>query len=182
MQAALLALFVRELAAPFLLILLVCSIWERRKREVAGWVIGLVAYAAYFAVHIYAVGQVTGPMDKAFAGEWVEFGGVRFVLATAQINGVFWALPISVTAFVLPLSLLGLAAWPAKAGALALGSVAVYLTIFTIIGMPANTYWGLIYTPMLAVGLSWAPMAVFEVFRIALGRTSMIEDGRKITL
>ncbi len=164
--AAMLALFIRELAAPFVLILLADSARQRRSGELRLWAVLLVGYAVYFALHAYMVSQTIGPMDKAYPQGWLAFGGLGFVLATAQANGIFWLLAMQATAILLPLALLGLAAWPAPAGALAFATVCVYLAAFLVVGKPANVYWGLVYTPLLGVGLGWAPAALADLWRV----------------
>ncbi len=158
--AALLALFLRELAAPYVLISVLLSIREHQWREFAGWCGGLIAYAAYFGWHCWMVFSQLGPRDRAYGEGWVAWGGLDFVLATTGFNGL-WALgPDWVPALLLPLGLLGLWAWPNRR---ALSAVAVYLAAFLVIGKPFNAYWGAIYTPVLMLGLGWMVLAVREV-------------------
>ena len=165
----LLALFVRELAAPFVLILVGWAVLERRKDEIRAWSIGLAAYGAYFAWHAYSVATTIGPMDKGYPEGWVQFGGLSFILATAQLNGLFSIMPIQVTAVALPVAVMGLIAWPGRAGAATLATVLLYLTAFMVVGKPFNNYWGLVYSPLLVVGLAWAPAGFVDLLRGAVG-------------
>lgn len=87
------------------------------------------------------------------------------MLATAQGNGIFFVLPLWVTALVLPVGLLGLVAWPGPAGRRAALAVGSYLAFFFALGKPFNIYWGPLYTPFLAVGLAWAPAALADLVR-----------------
>jgi len=156
--AALLALFLRELVAPYVLVCLVLSIRGRHWRELAAWCGGLLAYAAYFGWHWWMVSSQLGPMDREYGEGWFAFGGLDFVLATAGFNGL-WALgPDWLPAMLLPLGLLGLWAWP-KGRALA--AVGVYLAAFLVVGKPFNGYWGAVYTPVLMLGLGWVWPAVW---------------------
>ncbi len=170
--SGLLALFVRELAAPFVLVLVGWAALDHRKDEIRAWSIGLAAYGAYFAWHAYSVATTVGPMDKAYPEGWLQFGGFSFVLATAQLNGLFSIMPIQVTAVALPVALVGLIAWPGRAGAVTLATVSLYLTAFLVVGKPFNNYWGLVYSPLLAVGLAWAPAGFADLSREALGVSS----------
>lgn len=166
--AAVLALFIRELAAPFVVVSALAALAARRKSEVYAWGAALCAYAGYFLLHAHEVAAQIGPMDKAYPDGWVQFGGLDFVLATAQVNGMFWLLPLWVTAIALPLSVLGLAAIPGRWSRVALATILAYLGLFLVVGKPVNTYWGLIYTPLLALGLAWAPFALRDIATVLL--------------
>lgn len=155
--AAIAALFLRELAAPYVLVCMLMAIRGNHWREAGAWVGGLVLYAAYFAWHWWMVSGQLGPMDRAYGEGWVAFGGLDFVLATAGFNGL-WALgPDWLPAVLLPLGLLGLWAAPKGRG---LAAVGVYLAAFLVIGKPFNAYWGAVYTPVLMLGLGWVWPAV----------------------
>lgn len=111
-------------------------------------------------------------MDKAYPEGWVQFGGPSFMLATAQMNGLFSIMPIQVTAVALPVAVLGLIAWPGRAGAVTLATVSLYLTAFLVVGKPFNNNWGLVYSPLLVVGLAWAPAGFADLLRGAAGAAS----------
>jgi hypothetical protein len=67
--SGLLALFVRELAAPFVLVLVGWAALDHRKDEIRAWSIGLAAYGAYFAWHAYSVTcRPGGPHRMAGSG------------------------------------------------------------------------------------------------------------------
>jgi len=155
--AAIAALFLRELAAPYVLVCLVLAIRERHWREVAAWCGGLMLYALYFGWHWSEVLGQLGPMDRAYGEGWVAFGGLDFVLATAGFNGLWTLGPDWLPAVLLPLGLLGLWAWPQGRGLIAVG---VYVAAFLVVGKPFNDYWGAVYTPVLMLGLGWVWPAV----------------------
>lgn len=160
--AAIAALFLRELAAPYVLVCLLLAIRGQHWREVAAWCGGLLLYAAYFGWHWWQVTAQLGPMDRAYGEGWVAFGGLDFVLATAGFNGL-WALgPDWLPAVLLPLGLLGLWASPKGRG---LAAVGAYLAAFLVIGKPFNAYWGAVYTPVLMLGLGWVWPAVGDAAR-----------------
>lgn len=155
--AAIAALFLRELAAPYVLLCVLLTIRERDWQKFMAYAASLTTYAAYFGWHWWMVQGQLGPMDRAYGEGWIAFGGLDFVLATAGFNGL-WALgPDWLPAVLLPLGLLGLWAWP-KGRALA--TVGVYVAAFLVIGKPFNAYWGAVYTPVLMLGLGWVWPAV----------------------
>jgi len=151
--AALAALFLRELAAPYVVIAAILALRERRWSEVAGWTAGAIAYAAYFGWHWWQVTQQLGPTDRADPESWLQFGGIAFVLKTVGFNGLWSLGPEWLAAIFLPLGLLGLWAW--RGGTLALAAVVAYAVLFAAVGKPFNSYWGAVYTPLLMLGVGW---------------------------
>jgi hypothetical protein len=160
--AALAALFLRELTLPYCLLCLVLAVWQRRPREVAAWVLGLGLYVAFYGWHVHQVRiQIAG--EEAVAPQsWIRFGGLAFAIATTQLGNLFLtALPSVFAGFMLPFALLGLAGWRGDTGIRAGLTCAGYLTFFLIAGKPQQAYWGLMISPLLALGLAALP----NVFR-----------------
>ena len=168
---ALFALFCRELVAPYVVLCAVMAWRERRWWEVSGWVVGVVAFAAYFAWHYFEVHAHIGPHDVAYSDSWFAFGGLNFILGTATFNGIMVTQPFRLTALVLPVGLLGLLAWRNDGSARAGLTVAVYLALFLFVGKHFDDYWGALYTPILMIGIAFAPLALVDLIR-ALGRQS----------
>lgn len=159
--AAVAALFLRELALPYVLVCVLLSIRERDWQKFVAYAASLTLYAAYFGWHWWMVSSQLGPMDRAYGEGWIAFGGLDFVLATVGFNGL-WALgPDWLPAVLLPLGLLGLWAWPQSRG---LAAVGVYLAAFLVVGKPFNAYWGAVYTPVLMLGLAWVWPAIVGAF------------------
>lgn len=169
LAAALLALFLRELAGAYVVICLVLAWRERRWSEVAAWGVGLAAYAVYFVLHWRAALAMVRPEDIADAESWLQFGGLGFVIGSASYNGIFLVLPYWATALALGFGLAGLAGGRQPAGWRALLTVLGYLGLFSIFGKPVNQYWGGLYTPLLMPGLVWALPALRDLW-LAAGR------------
>jgi hypothetical protein len=167
LAAGAVALFVRELAAPYIVICAAVAWRERRYRELAGWGIVLIAYAGYFTIHLAMIDGMIGSGDRADPQGWLQLGGLTSVLRTASFNGVLSLLPLPVTAIVLPLGLLGLLAWPGVAGLRVAATVIVYTVLFAFVGKPTNLYWGALYTPLLTLGLPWAVAAAADLWKRA---------------
>jgi hypothetical protein len=163
--AAIAALFLRELAAPYVLVCVLLSIRDNDWQKFMAYGAALLLYAAYFAWHWWMVSAQLGPMDRAYGDSWIAFGGLDFILATAGFNGLWSLGPDWLPAILLPLGLLGLWAWPKARG---LAAVGVYLAVFLVVGKPFNAYWGAVYTPMLMLGLGW----VWPALAAASGRSS----------
>ena len=167
------ALFVRELAAPYVVICLVLAWREKRFGEVAAWLLALLAYAGFYFWHYQMVQAQLGPSDFAYPGGWLRFGGASFVLSTAGFDGLLTAMPLWISAIVLPLGVLGLLAWPGPADLRIALTVLAYLVVFAFVGKPLNRYWGEMYTPLLTLGLPWAALATIDLVR-AVGRPSRL--------
>ncbi|MDR3473998.1 MAG: hypothetical protein P4M09_20255 [Devosia sp.] len=162
---AVLALFVRELAAPYVLVCAFLAWRERRYRELAGWIVALLVYAAYFLWHYEMVKLHTLPTDHGDPSSWLQFGGVDFVLNTAAFNGFFLVAPLWVSALVAPAAYLGLLAWPGQAGNRMALTVTLYLALFAVAGKWFDAYWGALYTPLLTLGIIWFPAAARDLWR-----------------
>ena len=176
------ALLVRELAGIYVLVCIWLAWRAKRWGELAGWGAVLLAYGAYFVWHYGQVQLHLEASDPGYAEGWVQFGGLRFVLATAAFNGFFAALPSVVYAALVPVALLGLRAWPGEAGARASLTVLAAIIVFAIVGKPVNDYWGLIYTPLLSLGLAWAPVAIADLVRSAIGGANSWSSWSRPTL
>jgi hypothetical protein len=135
------ALFLRELALPYVVICLLFSLWERRRSECWLWLAGAGAWGLYFALHAAAVAAHM-PSAGAIAGpSWLHFGGLQLLLGTGRF-GLLLAFPLSVTAVYLPLAVVGALA-PTSPGSTRLAAtLAAYVLAFCIVGLPSNFYWG----------------------------------------
>ncbi len=164
--SGLLAIFFRELAVPYAVV----STWIAwrcgRRREMAFWVAGLLVYGGYLGLHVLAVlPRLPRSSGIVNAGFWVQRGGLPFVLATVRINLWLLALPYSVTAIYLPLALLGLSGWPGETAVRIAGFAGICLGCFLFVGGIYNTYWGLLYAPLLPLGLVLAPVQLRVLVR-----------------
>jgi len=162
---ALTALFIRELAAPYVLICIALALVNKRWRELIAWTVGLLFYTAYFAFHVSHVLASVGPTDAPDPSSWIQFGGLHFILTTASQHVLFLATPLWVTALYLPLALLGLIAIPGSLGRRASLTVTIYLIFFAFVGKSFNDYWGFLYSPLLALGFSLAPLAAVHLWK-----------------
>lgn len=150
--AGALALLVRELAIVYVLVCLIDAMRRRARGEVVAWFVVLAAYGAFYQWHMEQVAALLGPQDHAAVAGWLQFGGIGFVLRTAAYNGILLVLPYWIAGVVLPIGVAGLTRLPRAAV-----TVLLYLLLFLFYGRPENEYWGAIYAPLIALGVTFAP-------------------------
>jgi hypothetical protein len=168
--AGLAALFFRELAMLYVLMVIIMACRERRWREVLAWGLGVACYGLFLAWHAWQVQQHLTEHELAETSGWIQFGGPAFVIRTSQMNVWLFNLPAWVAALYLAAALLGLASWRSPQGLLVGGTVVLYLVAFAIVGKPFNMYWGLLYVALLPFGLLRAPLG-FRMLLASLGTT-----------
>jgi hypothetical protein len=168
--AGLFALFFRELALPYPLISLGLACRKKRSGEAIAWILGLIAFAAYFGVHALEVARHQEPGDHAHPQSWVRFGGTVFILSTVGFHSLLAELPHWTWAVYLPLTVLGLAGWQGEFGTRVGLTAGAYLTAFAVVGQPFNDYWGLIDAPLLALGFVRSPASLRDLLASILFR------------
>lgn len=146
---------IRELALPYLCVMAFFAWREKAWREMLGWMIAIGFVAAALAVHAITVVGLVTVSDRASPG-WADAGGWSFILMLAQRSTALTMLPVAAAALLVPLSLLGWAAWNSATGARVLLLLAGYFATFMIIGRMENFYWGLLISPLLLSGLAFA--------------------------
>jgi hypothetical protein len=142
------AVLIRELAAPYLVVMAVMALHERRPREALAWSGALIAFALVLGLHGWQVGLNALPTDAHSQG-WLALGGWPFVVHALQWNAVLAAGPAWLAAVLVPLALAGAAMSGGRLGLTVLGYVAALL----VLGRPENAYWGLVLTPLLPLCL-----------------------------
>jgi hypothetical protein len=147
--AGILAMFVRELVAPYTLVCAGVALAERRWREAAAWILGGIAYAVYYSIHLSAVWAHRLTTDLPGEGSWVAWGGLSFLLTTVQWNGLLLLAPWAAVATALAVIVAGVFT-PTSPAHVRL-SAAAYLLMFLIVGQPFDRYWGLLVWPVWAL-------------------------------
>lgn len=160
--AAALALAIRELALPYVLLMAAFALYRRSWREVGAWAVLILVFAAGMAWHAAEVAEVVLPPDPASPG-WAAFGGWAGVLRTFHLAGPLRWLPMEVGAAAIVLGLFGWASWKSRTG---LAATLVYLgygLAFMLFGRANNFYWGLMVTPAFLIGLAFLPRAFSDL-------------------
>ncbi|HWE28394.1 MAG TPA: hypothetical protein VHB97_10350, partial [Polyangia bacterium] len=164
MVALLAALAFREFALLPCAVAMFFAVRERRWTEVKWWMLALSFYACLLSLHALTIAHHMLPVD--FLGTprtWVGFGGPHFLTQISRFSFVFFFLPPLLTAPALPLALVGYGDWR-EPGAARMGLTLLgFLCAFGVIGQSFNAYWGLIFLPLLSVGLVRAPRALRDL-------------------
>ncbi|HYV38537.1 MAG TPA: hypothetical protein VE988_22830 [Gemmataceae bacterium] len=174
--AGLAALFLRELAAPYILVAMVLACRERRWREVAAWCAGVAAFAIFFVWHAKQVQLHLTGSELAETEGWIQWGGPAFVIHACQMNVWLFNLPDWVALLFLFASLLGFAGRQGHTVLRAKATVIIYVLTFLIVGKSCNNYWGLLFVPLLPLGLVRLAEACksFGLARIDLPRSVVV--------
>jgi hypothetical protein len=152
---AVVALFVRELAAPYCVVATVLALRRRRWRELGVWSAGAVLYSIYYAMHMWQVFHHRLPGDGAHSHSWLYVGGLPFLLKIWQQSPFLIAAPPLQFAAV-PVAALA-AWWAPKMPIHVRASVLVYSVLFFFVGLPFNTYWGDLISPLIGLWLVYVP-------------------------
>jgi hypothetical protein len=164
----LLACLFRELALPYLLVMAAFAAVERRRAELLGWAAAVAVLAALLSVHFALAARQHLANDGVSPG-WVSFGGWPFAVLAARRNIVLAVLPPPLASLALLAGLLGLASVRSPWTGRIAGVIGAFLLLFMAVGRPDNYYWGVIVAPLLAMGLPFAPGALRDLCRAALG-------------
>ncbi len=160
------ALAVRELALPFLLLWLVFAAIERRKGEALAVLGVIAAFAIGMAFHAEAVSALRPPLAPASQGWSGLLGPQAFLAAVVRLTPLS-SLPLWLAA---PLALLPLVGWIGLGGrlgwfaALWFAGFAVAMAVFS---RPENFYWGAMVLPAYGAGLAFVPRAIAALLAAA---------------
>ncbi|HRR42557.1 MAG TPA: hypothetical protein P5244_15095 [Syntrophales bacterium] len=161
------ALMIRELALPFIMVMLVLSYIERKFRETGFWVCGILAFFAVMVLHSIQVNTVTEHVQTASINPWVTLAGWKFSLGTASMHPYLFLLPPWFTAVFVPATLFGLLGWNDVLGRRLAWTVSAYLVLFLFIGQSFNLYWGVIYVNLLPIGIIFTGRSMKDLYRSA---------------
>jgi hypothetical protein len=158
------ACLVRELSLPYLLVMAGFSFWERKWREFGSWIAGIAIFGILFIAHLVVASRLYQPGDLTFKSVgWLYFGGWPFVVQTARMNLILLYAPKGIVAAATCLSVIGLTGardpWFSRMAVVVWG----YLASFMLIGLPGNTYWGLLYAPLLPIGLAFSAASLRDL-------------------
>ena len=147
-----LALFVRELAMPYVLLALGFALWHRRWREAAAWGVLIAVFAAAMTLHANAT--LTQPVGQSSPG-WLTVRGPLAVFQGLSEMPPFIFIGLTLTPIVALLALLGWTRAPGEQGLFGAALMIGYLCAFTVFGRGDNTYWTVLLLPTLLLGLAF---------------------------
>lgn len=160
----------RELALPYLCMMAFVALIEGNRREAAAWAGAVAVFFALLALHAQTLAGLLLPADAASPG-WVRAGGWPFVLAMLSNCTTFAVFPIPLMSCLAILSLLGWVAWPGAFGGRGALLMLGYVGAFMLVGRIENVYWGMLWGPLLPLGLAFAVPALRDLGRAAVPGT-----------
>jgi hypothetical protein len=164
-----LAVFIREQAAIYVVCCAVIAMWSRRKTESLVWALGGALYLGYYAWHAEQVLAAIPPDARSHGASWVQWGGLPFIFRTVECYG--WAL-FAPSIVVPPVVASGLAGTVSKQMPVhARVALIAYVVAFGVVGLPINRYWGLVTVPLWGLGVLHA-VGGFHRLRSWLSRPS----------
>ncbi|WP_336958482.1 hypothetical protein [Sphingobium aquiterrae] len=159
---ALLAVLIRELALPFLLLMAALALYQRRRTEATGWIAAIALFGIALALHAHQVALVTTAADPASPG-WAAMGGWTYFIASVHMSTVLTYLPTPFAAAAVPLALLGWAAWRDSSGLATFLFLSGFALLMMLAGRPDNFYWAVMVDPLLLTGLIFVPAALRDL-------------------
>lgn len=160
--AAALALAIRELALPYVLLIGGLALFRRSWREFSAVAAILVLFAAGLVWHALEVAKVVLPSDPPSPG-WSAVGGWTGFLRTYYLAGPLRGLPPLAAAPLIVLAMFGWSSWKSATGLAATLFYAGYGLAFMLFGRSNNFYWGLMVTPAFLIGLAFVPRALSDL-------------------
>ena len=167
---AALALAVRELSAPFVLLWLAFALVQRRWREATAVGGVLVLFAAGMYLHALGVEAARLPGDPASPG-WNAFAGIMLPLsALAKLTAIPFV-PAWLEPALLVLPLIGWLALGGRMGLFACLWFAGFLTAVALFARPENFYWVQLTMPLYLAGIALAPRAIGDLLHAIRAKT-----------
>jgi len=171
-----LALAIREMALPFVLLMAAMAFWRRDWKEGAAWSALALVFLALFGVHLHLIAQQVLPGDPSGQG-WLYLRGLSGWISNVALSSNLRFLPHWLAGPALILAMLGWAAWRSPAGLFGLLLFLGYGLIFMIVGRPDNFYWGMLVSPAMFIGIAFAPMGLAALIGGAAGRRTVAESA-----
>lgn len=163
---AALALAVRELALPYVVLQAACAAWDQRRREALAWLALIALFALAMLVHLHFASEFIRPDDSA-SPSWLAPKGIAGLLYKVNNSTFLNLLPVWITGPAVVFALFGWAGWDTPMGRFGFLLTAGYGLAFMVFGRDNNFYWGLMITPVLFMGGAFAPRALLTLWRQA---------------
>lgn len=160
------ALAVRELALPYVLLMGAVALWHRRWREGAAWTALTVIFLCAMAVHLHFAEAQILPGDPP-SPSWLVMGGLNALDYKIINSTVLSLLPVWIGGPVVVLCLFGWSSWRSSLGDFGALLTLGYALAFMIAGRSNNFYWGVVITPVLFMGLAFLRMGLPSLWRAA---------------
>jgi hypothetical protein len=158
-----LAVFMRELAVPYMMVCAWLAILSKRRAEAWIWLTGAAAYCVYYSLHAHLAYAHMQPTDLARQRSYLLSQGYPFVLSTIRVNGWLLLLPSVLTPIAPVAGLAGLAAPTAPRHVV--WTVLAYAAVFCLVGQPFGFYWGFVTAGLWGYAFIDAPAGARALIR-----------------
>lgn len=158
------AVAIRELAIPFVLLSLVFCLAERNRKEAASWAAVLTVFVIGMAEHARQVGAALLPGDPHSQG-WHGLRGISGALRDLVDTSILALLPPPIATGLTLLALLGWFAAPLRQRLIAPAYLIGMTVMIAVFARDQNFYWILLTLPTWFIGLAFAPRAVWDLTR-----------------
>ena len=162
LAVAALALSIRELVLPFVLLMSALAAWRRDWKETAAWAALVAAFAVVLSIHHGVVADYQRATDMA-GPSWLVLRGLEGWIGNIVGSSPLYLLPLPIAVTIAALALLGWCTRRTPSGLAATLLLLGYGLAFMIAGRENNFYWGLIVTPILFAGLAFVPQALRQL-------------------
>ena len=166
---AALALALRELVLPFVLLMAAMAAWRKDWREATAWIMLVAVFAAIMAWHLSLIAGQEVPSDPV-GPDWLVLRGLSGWLGNIVLSSNLRLLPHELASPVVILMALGGAGWRSSAGTMGTFLYLGYGLAFMLAGRANNFYWGAVVAPAMFIGLAFLPMALPSLVRAARGK------------
>ena len=166
LTAAALALAIRELALPFVLLMAAFAFARREWREGAAWTALAAVFAIGLALHFHALAPRVLPGDRASA-PWLAMRGLSGWLSNIALSSNLRYLARPLAGVIVVMAMFGWAGWRSRLGLFGFWLLLGYGVFFMIAGRWENFYWGWMIAPTLFIGLAFAPCALISLMQAA---------------
>lgn len=165
-MVAALALAVRELVLPYVLLMGWLALRGRHWREAAAWLGLAAAFGLALAVHLQLAETWIRPGDPV-SNSWLAVRGMAGLLYKIDNSTFLNLLPLWLAGPLVVLALFGWAGWDTRLGRTGFLVAGGYALGFMLFGRDNNFYWGLLLAPLLFMGAAFAPGALRSLWRSA---------------
>lgn len=173
------AVFIRELALPYLFLMAMTAVFEKYWREAAYWITAIILFGIIYWLHTMAVANVGLPSDVR-SGGWHGLGGIEFFITALVDISVFEVLPRSITGIIAVLCVFGWLSWKHEIGLRVALFILCYAVMIMAFARYNTLYWFLMIEPLFLAGLIFVPQALSDL--VAQARTVFFVSYHKAVL
>lgn len=159
---AALALAIRELTLPYVLLMAAFALWQCNWREATAWVLLVTVFCVGLSWHLSVIASQVLPSDP-HGPPWLVMRGMTGWLGNVvQSSNLRW-LPHFLAGPAVVLMTFGWLGWRSRSGLFGFLLSAGYGVAFMLAGRWDNFYWGAMIAPAMFAGIVFAPRALVEL-------------------